>query len=353
MAACCQFASGAVAGAAKEIDFPAAHWIFAGVYVLELIGIDESAERVYRTILSHRRLSCDALTGLTGLDDQTVRAALASLEARELVHSTADGYTAAPPDNRVLALLLAEQVELLRRGAELDDLHGRLAELVVDHRIGVLRWAGFDGTEFVPGDDARAYLTEAARKATSEVVCVHQTPYAAFAGSDEPDGMDVSFRAIYAPEWLGLPGAMDRVRSYVSLGRQVRTLSHPPVSLVIVDREAALLPRAVFEPGHDGLLVLRSAALVEALHDLFEWLWSRSSPLTFELPPTDEDVPPLPPELVALVPLLAAGLQDQAIARQLGIGLRTVRRRMQLLMNLTGARTRLQVGIAIARRGWV
>jgi len=55
----------------------------------------------------------------------------------------------------------------------------------------------------------------------------------------------------------------------------------------------------------------------------------------------------------ALLALLAAGLTDEAIARSLGISLRTVQRRIHDLMETLGATTRFQAGMAARERGWV
>lgn len=53
-----------------------------------------------------------------------------------------------------------------------------------------------------------------------------------------------------------------------------------------------------------------------------------------------------------ILSLLAVGLSDEAIARQLGIGLRTVQRRVQALLVRLGAGSRFQAGVLAAGRGW-
>ena len=55
----------------------------------------------------------------------------------------------------------------------------------------------------------------------------------------------------------------------------------------------------------------------------------------------------------SLLRQLAAGAKDEQIARTLGIGLRTVRRRVADLMIELGADTRFQAGVEAARRGWL
>ena len=54
--------------------------------------------------------------------------------------------------------------------------------------------------------------------------------------------------------------------------------------------------------------------------------------------------------LAQLVELLELGLKDEAIARYLGVSLRTVRRRVAHLMAVNGVDTRFQLGWALARR---
>jgi DNA-binding NarL/FixJ family response regulator len=51
-----------------------------------------------------------------------------------------------------------------------------------------------------------------------------------------------------------------------------------------------------------------------------------------------------------LLGLLVAGLKDETIARQLGVSLRTVQRRIAALMHELGARTRFQAGVAARDR---
>ncbi|WP_139827727.1 helix-turn-helix domain-containing protein [Nesterenkonia sp. PF2B19] len=50
---------------------------------------------------------------------------------------------------------------------------------------------------------------------------------------------------------------------------------------------------------------------------------------------------------------MASGLTDEHMARELGISRRTLSRRVQDLLERTGARTRFQLGVQAARRGWL
>jgi hypothetical protein len=83
---------------------------------------------------------------------------------------------------------------------------------------------------------------------------------------------------------------------------------------------------------------------------MFELLWQVATPLPVGphaarvLPAEGE------PDDGPLLALLAAGLKDEAIARQLGVSLRTVQRRISTVMRGLGARTRFQAGVALRDR---
>ena len=85
---------------------------------------------------------------------------------------------------------------------------------------------------------------------------------------------------------------------------------------------------------------------------LFEHVWDRAVAIhgDGELPVLDAG--PSAAD-AALLPLLAAGLTDGAIARQLGTHPRTVQRRVRDLLDKLGAATRFQAGLQAARRGWL
>ena len=54
-----------------------------------------------------------------------------------------------------------------------------------------------------------------------------------------------------------------------------------------------------------------------------------------------------------ILALMAAGLKDSAVAHQLGLAPRTLRRRIARLMALLHVQTRFQAGLEACRRGWL
>jgi DNA-binding NarL/FixJ family response regulator len=91
-------------------------------------------------------------------------------------------------------------------------------------------------------------------------------------------------------------------------------------------------------------LIVRAPGLVSLVSELFEQLWLRAAPLDH---PDDAEVD----DRRRILELLMSGTKDETIARQLGLSLRTVRRRVAELMDELGARTRFQAGVEAHRRG--
>lgn len=115
--------------------------------------------------------------------------------------------------------------------------------------------------------------------------------------------------------------------------------------------QVAFIPLSLDNPGRAPLTV-RPSALLEALIALFELLWDLATPINVDrqLDAATADTMPISAAVdMDLLILLAAGAKDQAIARQLGVGLRTVVRRTSKLMQQLGAESRFQAGLLQAR----
>jgi len=82
---------------------------------------------------------------------------------------------------------------------------------------------------------------------------------------------------------------------------------------------------------------------VEALQWLFEAVWDVSVPIVTSA------YSEINPRRQMLIALLMTGATDSAIATQLGINVRSVRRWISELMDELGVTTRLQLGAALVR----
>ncbi|MCC3778511.1 helix-turn-helix transcriptional regulator [Streptomyces sp. UNOB3_S3] len=134
-----------------------------------------------------------------------------------------------------------------------------------------------------------------------------------------------------------------------------RVVDRIPAELVIADRRVALLPLASGTAGTAAALVVHSGALLDSLVELFEGAWREGRPPRADGGPAGGPARgPAEPDAMDLevLSLLLAGLTDASVAKQLGLGLRTVQRRVRRLMELAGVTTRLQLGRQAAERGW-
>jgi sugar-specific transcriptional regulator TrmB/DNA-binding CsgD family transcriptional regulator len=311
-----------------------------------LAPLDVSAfdERVYRELLAGPNATARELAlRLDCGPDRLVRA-LDRLRARGLVSRLSGRprrYAAAEPDVALEALIREREQSLAR-------LRTAAAEMAALFRRERAGQAG--AVEIVTGRDevARRFL-RLQHGVRQDMRMLDRPPYALAATNPvEPGALrrGVRWRAVYAPESLEQPGVLDDIHRLVSLGEQARVTGGIPVKLAIADADAALVSVHLKQATMAAALV-SSSSLLDALIQLFEFTWERAAPLG-----GDPDSP-LPDEDRKLLALLLAGLKDDAIARQLGLSTRTMRRRMKHLLDLLGADNRFQAGAQAARRGWI
>ena len=152
-------------------------------------------------------------------------------------------------------------------------------------------------------------------------------------------------RAIYPVR--AVTEAPEALRTRANLGEQVRVISEVPTRMFILGDSHAVLPEPLGFADEPRVHV-RQRSIVAALTLGFELLWSRAIPV-----PDIEAANGHPDGRRFILEQLMAGATDEVIARKLGIGLRTVRRRVSELMAELGVDTRFQAGAEAVRRGWL
>lgn len=151
-------------------------------------------------------------------------------------------------------------------------------------------------------------------------------------------------RGIYATCVLQeAPGVVAR---RIRVGEEIRVLPELPTRLLLVGTSIAAMPEPLGLASTPGTLV-RQRGIVEALGLWFEELWARAAPVNHAAALASDD------SRRFLLEQLAAGAQDEQMARRLGVSLRTVRRRVAELMEELGAGSRFQAGVEATRRGWI
>jgi Predicted transcriptional regulators len=331
-----------------------------GTRLLDALGISAEDEQVYRSLLRRPRATVAVLSRQTGRSAASLRRALPRLEQLGLV-SRLPGQpprlVPTRPDVAVEALVSRRQEELAQARLA---AHTLLAEMpAAEHQQPE------ELVEIVLGRRAVAQrFLQLQHGAVEEILVLDRPPYAQDPREQAPAETEalhrgVRVRGIYAAEALETPGALALAQEAVGIGEEARIGIEVPTKLAIADRRLAILPLTSERQGMvDSALIVHVSTLLDALVGLFEILWRAAVPLL----PADRQAEGDQPGRVdagarspdpQLVSLLSAGLKDEAIARQLGISLRTVHRRTSRIMQELEARTRFQAGLLAARRGWL
>ena len=314
---------------------------------LETLGISEIEERVYEALLDRSGATSAELERDLALPARKLERVIEQLEQKGLATRTTGQprrFIPASPDIAVEALVLRRQDELHRARAEIQRLQERAAEGAGDRRQMI---------ELITTHEAERHVFEQMQHAAKHELIFLERPPILIAGPEQPNETEmkalargVRYRSIADKAFLELPGVATRIRADMAAGEEVRVVSQLPFKMVMADRSIALIPLNLERPGSPTLLV-RSSALLDAFYAMFELLWSQAAPIAFtrsgELR-TGELASRLPEETEQLVPLLAAGLNDKAIAHDLGISASTLNRRISELMKAVDARSRFQLG---------
>ncbi|WKX11213.2 helix-turn-helix transcriptional regulator [Streptomyces sp. NL15-2K] len=147
--------------------------------------------------------------------------------------------------------------------------------------------------------------------------------------------------ARYSPERLAY---MDR---FIDGKVEYRTIDELVERLIICDETVAFIP---VRDDRQVALELRHPGLVGYLIKVFEFMWSRAVPLTAGTP--YETAPDGITDIQhSIAKLLVEGHVDEAIARRLGMNVRTCRAHIAKLATALGSGSRAQLGYLIAQSG--
>lgn len=311
---------------------------------LAAVGIDRFDETVYRALLArHAAVPADLAVELDCSADRVGRA-LARLHDRGLVGRMAGArrrYAAIEPQHAVETLVRA-------RTAELDRV--RVASAELSRLFAATQHGDAEEVEIIHGSEALGrWFVRLQQEAREDVRALDRPPYALTTSNPVEESAlrkGVTYRVVYAPEALEWPGVLDDIRHLVGRGEQARVLPGLRAKIAIADRRIALMPLSL-DLTDVRAAVIRRSALLDALVDYWQLCWQQAAPLNA---PADD---PLAEEDRLMLSLLVGGLKDEAIARQLGWSIRTMRRRMSRLHELLGVSNRFQAGVAATRRGWI
>jgi sugar-specific transcriptional regulator TrmB/DNA-binding CsgD family transcriptional regulator len=319
--------------------------------VLAALGLGPAEEEVYRRLVGQSGATAAVLGEDTGRCAGELEAVLAALVDRGLAVAQAPAcgggtvYRAAPPAVTLGALLRQRHDDL--RAAEV-----AMLALVEEHRAATAGHAVADIVEVITDLDAVrhrfAQIQEGARHEVLSMVVpdLRVVPHRENVAGDAGLRRGVRYRCIVDRGAMAEPDMVADAIASSRAGEQIRVADRVPVKLVIADGEVAMLPLMRGRNTAAASLLVHGSGLLDALVAFFEASWARAYPLR---PEASGAIDELDARVLSLV---LAGLTDQAVASQLGMSLRTVQRRLRVLMRKAGVTTRIQLGWYAGRQGW-
>lgn len=319
-------------------------------------GVDADAEAVYRAVLKRPEQTPDEVAA--GLDRPLAEVAedLGLLAELGLVTLDDRGRVLSSPPLQALGTLLAgEQERLAQRQRELASARLAVDDYALDHLAGV----GSDRLDYtvevVSSIETVALLERLTEQSVGTIrVFLHPSSWAQVVQPATRDlnrrvlGSGRRFHTVFDARLLEEPQGLEIAQEWLALGDQIRVAPELPARLVLFGEDAALVSVPWGTPG-SSTAVLRQPEAIRLLGWAFDRVWEAARPL----PVGGRDEDDVDRDRRRVLELLALGAKDEAIARHLGVSLRTARRRVAEVFDDLGAATRFQAGVEAARRGWV
>jgi DNA-binding CsgD family transcriptional regulator len=157
----------------------------------------------------------------------------------------------------------------------------------------------------------------------------------------------VRIRTLYQHTARHSPQKLAYVSQLANGKAEYRTIDEVVERLIVCDESVAFIPT---RDDQQVALELRHPGLVRYLVKVFEFMWSRSVPLSPGAPyePAAHGITDIQ---YSIAKLLVEGHVDEAIARRLGMNVRTCRAHIAKLAATLGSGSRAQLGYLIAQSG--
>ncbi|MFI9244981.1 LuxR C-terminal-related transcriptional regulator [Streptomyces sp. NPDC053086] len=208
-----------------------------------------------------------------------------------------------------------------------------------------------EGVEAVPDlDDVRKRLTQLSENVRTEVLTSQS-------GGARPEEVlteamkrtkavlarGIRMRTLYQHTAQFSQATVAYVDHVTPLGAEIRTLGDAFSRTIVFDRDVAVVP---LRGNPRGAALIRDPHVVGFVVATFERAWAAAVPFPAEhgraqAIAASEDIK------ADVVRLLAAGHDDKAIARRMGMTIRTCQRNITEIMSRLGARSRVHLGCLI------
>ncbi|MFI9580510.1 DNA-binding response regulator [Streptomyces sp. NPDC052236] len=160
-------------------------------------------------------------------------------------------------------------------------------------------------------------------------------------------------RKLYSPAVLADERDREALSEMAAHGMQIRIAATPiPQGTFIIDRRTMILtdpvPPAPAAHSHRTYTMSAAPALVGGVYALFEAAWESAVDLAAFL---GSERPRIDAQTSRVLRTLGSGITDEAAARELGMSLRTYRRRVAELLVALNAGSRFQAGVRAGELG--
>jgi DNA-binding CsgD family transcriptional regulator len=315
---------------------------------------------VYREVLTDPRWSPAGLSQSLGVSEERLEAAVrVLLELGWLTESGSpgSGVSASSPEAALSRVLAAEERSAERRLADIHFVSDTVRRLVDELTAQQSRRVNLAHAEVLTGpDEVGTALEDAALMVRYEVLSMHPGPV--LDADSLTDGLrrdkealsrGVSMRSIHLAAMTRTPHAAAHLDTLRSSGAQVRLAPVVPFRLIIIDDSLAFTGGGD-DRGGVSALVTRGPAIIQLLRKVFEFCWLSATPM---FPPGIGDPVELSEQQRWILRMLDTGAKDEAVARELGVSVRTFRRLMADLMQKLEVTSRFQAGAQARRRGYL
>ncbi|GAA1865535.1 helix-turn-helix domain-containing protein [Myceligenerans crystallogenes] len=323
-----------------------------------VLGLSQAQALAYRELVGTPSLDAGDLARRMGTEPGEAYAVLQVLEEHGLAarQGTDDSrFQAAPPEIALGAILARRTDELRTAQLEMLDLEEEY------RRAADLRPAS-DIVDLVRGSDAVLQRILQLQAGARETVETFQRPPVLVMGPDENTAEEdavrrgVRYRAVTDRSMIdeGIT-TIDVMTEDIRAGEEIRIADNVPIKAFIIDRRLAIVPvQSQLRPDDEvdtvSALIIHESGLLDGIIALFEAFWRDAVPLRVQ---PDGMTGELDDVDLKILGLMLSGLTDQAVAKHLELGLRTVQRRVKSMMDTAGVATRIQLGWHAARKGWL
>ncbi|MFD9032392.1 LuxR C-terminal-related transcriptional regulator [Streptomyces sp. NPDC059567] len=327
----------------------------------EGLAPDDPPARVYTTILGRDpdlpARPADLAEELE-LPLARVESAVSALLDMGLLRRTPErGVLPVPPDEAVQRTLGPLEREMRARRLHMERTREQLMAFMPLYETHLSQLTHLRQAEYVEVlTDLRAVreaITELGRTCEREVMTAQpgggrraEVLEEAVARDEELLRRGVRMRILYQHTARFSSGTCAYVERVGKLGAQVRTLDDEFMRMLVFDRATAVIP---VPDDPNAAVLIREPHVVSFMVGAYERLWLEALP--FETEWDRQTIMDISDELKqTIVRLLTEGLTDAAIARRLGLSVRSCRRHVADVMAALGAESRFQAGYLLAQQ---